>query len=60
MVLVVVGRRRPVIMIGSLAVALALFILGWTKEIVGIFFSESDFVSGLGGATGVELGGHGD
>ncbi|TGZ82699.1 MFS general substrate transporter [Ascodesmis nigricans] len=37
------GRRRPVIMLGSIAVAMALFVLGWTKEIVGLFFEESDF-----------------
>lgn len=31
-------------MIGSLAVSMALFVLGWTKEIVGIFLSEGDLV----------------
>jgi len=31
------GRRRPVLVIGSMCVAVALLVLGWTKEIVGFF-----------------------
>jgi len=38
------GRRRPFMMMGSLAVALCLVILGWTKEIVGIFIRDPDMV----------------
>ena len=38
------GRRRPFMMIGSLIVALCLVILGWTKEIVGIFIGDPDMV----------------
>lgn len=41
-----VGRRRPFIVMGTLAVSCALLVLGWTKEIVGVFFNpQSDFVS---------------
>ncbi|KAI5798819.1 major facilitator superfamily domain-containing protein [Geopyxis carbonaria] len=36
------GRRRPVIVMGSLAVSLALFVLGWTREIVGLFVPAGD------------------
>src|SRR5277367_3224495 len=38
------GRRRPFMMIGSLIVAVCLIILGWTKEIVGIFIGDPDMV----------------
>lgn len=36
------GRRRPFMVIGSVVVAIALLILGWTKEISTFFFGESD------------------
>jgi solute carrier family 45 protein 1/2/4 len=36
------GRRRPFMVIGSLIVAACLLILGWTKEIVGIFISDEE------------------
>ncbi|CUS11015.1 unnamed protein product [Tuber aestivum] len=36
------GRRRPVMMVGAAAVAMALISLGWTKEIVGLFFSPGE------------------
>lgn len=43
-----VGRRRPFIVFGTLAVSFALIVLGWTKEIVGVFFNpQTDFVSFL-------------
>jgi len=38
------GRRRPFMVMGSLAVALCLVILGWTKEIVGIFIRDPNMV----------------
>jgi solute carrier family 45, member 1/2/4 len=38
------GRRRPFMMIGSLIVAACLIILGWTKEIVGIFIGDPGMV----------------
>lgn len=31
------GRRRPIIIIGSIIVALSLLVLGFTKELVGMF-----------------------
>lgn len=34
------GRRRPFIAVGSVIVALAMFTLGFTKEIVGVFISD--------------------
>jgi solute carrier family 45 protein 1/2/4 len=37
------GRRRPVMVIGSLVVAACLLVLGWTKEIVGHFIVEGEF-----------------
>ncbi|KAJ0365705.1 hypothetical protein COL154_004285 [Colletotrichum chrysophilum] len=36
------GRRRPFIVLGSIITAFALAILGFTKEIVGIFISEKE------------------
>ncbi|PWW78861.1 MFS general substrate transporter [Tuber magnatum] len=36
------GRRRPVMMVGAAAVAASLISLGWTKEIVGLFFSPGE------------------
>lgn len=38
------GRRRPFMIIGSLTVSACLIILGWTKEIVGIFIGDPDMV----------------
>ncbi|TPX22904.1 hypothetical protein DIZ76_014785 [Coccidioides immitis] len=35
------GRRRPFMIGGSLVVALCLFVLGWTTEIVSIFISDT-------------------
>ena len=37
------GRRRPVMVAGSLVVAACLLLLGWTKEIVSYFVEEGDF-----------------
>ncbi|KAF0556687.1 MFS general substrate transporter [Gigaspora margarita] len=34
------GRRRPYIVIGSIAVVIAFVSIGWTKSIVGLFFSK--------------------
>lgn len=34
------GRRRPVMVIGSILTAIALLCLGWTAEIVGLFFKD--------------------
>lgn len=39
------GRRRPVLVIGSMCVAVALLVLGWTKEIVGFFIPPGDAAS---------------
>ncbi|KAF4829068.1 General alpha-glucoside permease [Colletotrichum tropicale] len=36
------GRRRPFIVLGSIITAFALAMLGFTKEIVGIFISEKE------------------
>jgi solute carrier family 45 protein 1/2/4 len=36
------GRRRPFMIIGSIIVAACLIVLGWTKEIVGIFIGDKD------------------
>lgn len=36
------GRRRPIIAIGSVIVALSLLALGFTKEIVASFISDPD------------------
>ena len=42
------GRRRPYMMVGTLAVVLCYLILGWTQEIVGVFVSDAETVcSGL-------------
>jgi MFS family permease len=38
------GRRRPFMIVGSLAVALCLLVLGWTSEIVGLFVSDPEKV----------------
>lgn len=38
------GRRRPFMVAGSLVVALCLFVLGWTKEIVSLFVSDPKLV----------------
>ncbi|PKC68687.1 MFS general substrate transporter [Rhizophagus irregularis] len=34
------GRRRPFLLAGSLAVVFAFMFIGWSKEIIGIFFSK--------------------
>ncbi|POG78809.1 major facilitator superfamily domain-containing protein [Rhizophagus irregularis DAOM 181602=DAOM 197198] len=34
------GRRRPFLLAGSLAVVCAFMFIGWSKEIIGIFFSK--------------------
>ena len=39
------GRRRPFMIGGSLAVGFCLLVLGWTKEIVGMFVTEPGMVS---------------
>ena len=36
------GRRRPFMIIGSVIVAACLIILGWTKEMVGIFIGNKE------------------
>ncbi|KAF2158111.1 hypothetical protein K461DRAFT_264901 [Myriangium duriaei CBS 260.36] len=36
------GRRRPVMIAGSLVVAVLLLVLGWTAEIVGIFVADKE------------------
>jgi solute carrier family 45 protein 1/2/4 len=38
------GRRRPFMLIGSIVVALCLFMLGWTSEIVGWFIKDEKAV----------------
>jgi solute carrier family 45 protein 1/2/4 len=38
------GRRRPVMIGGTVIVTFCLLVLGWTKEIVGIFVSEKELV----------------
>jgi solute carrier family 45, member 1/2/4 len=38
------GRRRPFMIMGSLIVAACLIVLGWTKEIVGIFVGDPEMV----------------
>ena len=37
------GRRRPIMIMGSILVASCLLVLGWTKEIVGYFVEEGPF-----------------
>jgi solute carrier family 45 protein 1/2/4 len=34
------GRRRPFLLAGSLAVVTAFMFIGWSKEIIGLFFRE--------------------
>ncbi|KAJ5624207.1 hypothetical protein N7510_000516 [Penicillium lagena] len=36
------GRRRPFMVFGSFVVALCLFVLGWTAEIVALFVSDPE------------------
>ncbi|KAE8349953.1 MFS/sugar transport protein-domain-containing protein [Aspergillus coremiiformis] len=36
------GRRRPFMIVGSLVVAMCLFVLGWTAEIVGLFVKDAE------------------
>jgi solute carrier family 45 protein 1/2/4 len=41
------GRRRPLMVIGSLIAAAHVLLLGFTREFVGLFLAESDFSSRL-------------
>ena len=41
------GRRRPIIAIGSVIVALSLLVLGFTKELVESFISDPDTARAL-------------
>ncbi|KAI1065214.1 hypothetical protein LB507_000326 [Fusarium sp. FIESC RH6] len=36
------GRRRPLMVVGSIVVAISLLILGFTREIVGFFISDEE------------------
>jgi solute carrier family 45 protein 1/2/4 len=36
------GRRRPLIVVGTIIVALSLLVLGFTKEIVGLFQTDEE------------------
>ena len=38
------GRRRPVMVGGTVIVSICLLILGWTKEIVAAFIEEGELV----------------
>jgi solute carrier family 45 protein 1/2/4 len=38
------GRRRPVMVGGTVIVSICLLILGWTKEIVAAFVEEGELV----------------
>jgi len=38
------GRRRPVMLVGSVVVSLCLLVLGWTAEIVGLFITDKELV----------------
>lgn len=40
------GRRRPFMVGGSVLVGICLLVLGWTKEIVGLFVSDLETVRG--------------
>jgi len=42
------GRRRPFMVGGAVIVGLCLLVLGWTKEIVGVFVTEPSAVGPLG------------
>jgi solute carrier family 45, member 1/2/4 len=37
------GRRRPFMVLGAIVVGVILLVLGWTKEIVGLFVEEGGF-----------------
>ena len=39
------GRRRPVMVGGTVIVSFCLLVLGWTKEIVGVFVTDKELVS---------------
>ena len=41
------GRRRPYMVVGSVVVGLCLLLLGWTKEVVGIFAPDGEFKSNV-------------
>lgn len=38
------GRRRPVMLAGAVLVSLCLLVLGWTKEIVALFVTDTERV----------------
>jgi solute carrier family 45 protein 1/2/4 len=38
------GRRRPYMLAGTLAVVVCYLVLGWTKEIVGLFVQDAEMV----------------
>lgn len=38
------GRRRPFMLVGSIVVAMCLFVLGWTSEIVTTFVKDAEKV----------------
>jgi solute carrier family 45 protein 1/2/4 len=37
------GRRRPTMVLGSFLVAACLLVLGWTKEVVGLFVEDGEY-----------------
>jgi solute carrier family 45 protein 1/2/4 len=41
------GRRRPLMVIGALAVSFSLLILGFTEEIVGLIVRDTESVKGF-------------
>lgn len=41
------GRRRPVMIGGTILVSMCLMVLGWTREIVALFVSDEALVSPL-------------
>lgn len=36
------GRRRPFMILGAILVVMGLIVLGWTKEIVGLFITDKE------------------
>lgn len=38
------GRRRPFMVMGTVAVVICLLVLGWTQEVVGWFVSDRELV----------------
>ena len=41
------GRRRPFMILGALLAGAGLLLLGWVADIVGMFVSQPEAVSGL-------------